>query len=236
MNVFAAFHNLFVKTEARVHHECVRRYALGCAPWGFHCLQHSLKLRALSLHHNRHVHCSADELRQRDFQCLRNRLCPMDLSLYHDRHGGSIVDVLLLRNIGVLGHLGDRRDVHQIADELRLRGFSRLRHRQRLKDLSLYRKRPAAAARARRWLPHRSHHHGLLRWQSLATEPHSAACIVSRSGAPSQTSRRPSQHNLSVMAKSRVGVLRPSLGVGHHGCGRILSATEPISGFGRVRL
>ena len=50
--------------------------------------------------------------------------------------------VVNLRNLGVLGHLvdlADHRDVHQIADELRLRGFRRLSHSRRLRDLSLYR-------------------------------------------------------------------------------------------------
>ena len=48
-------------------------------------------------------------------------------------------------------------------------------------------------------------------------------------------SRRPSKHNLSVMSKCRIGVLCPSgLGVGHHRCGRVLSAAEPTNGYGRV--
>ena len=68
----------------------------------------------------------------------------MDLLLYHNKHGGSMVDVLCLRNLCVLGHLvdlADHRDVHKVADELRLRGFTRLRHSLRLRDLSLHHNR-----------------------------------------------------------------------------------------------
>ena len=52
------------------------------------------------------------------------------------------LNVVNLRNLGVLGHLvdlADQRDVRRIADELRQRSFPRLLHNRRLRDLSLYR-------------------------------------------------------------------------------------------------
>ena len=58
-------------------------------------------------------------------------------------------------------------------------------------------------------------------------------CVEVWSASPD--SHRPSKHNVSGMPKGRIDVLRPSsLGVGHHCCGRVLSAAEPICGFGRV--
>ena len=53
-----------------------------------------------------------------------------------------MVDVLCLRNLCVLGHLvdlADQGDVRRITDELRQRGFPRLSHSWRLRDLLLYR-------------------------------------------------------------------------------------------------
>ena len=56
-----------------------------------------------------HVHCSADEVRRRDFHSLRNRLYPRYLSLHHHTEIDRLVDVLILCELGVLGHLVDRR-------------------------------------------------------------------------------------------------------------------------------
>ena len=55
-----------------------------------------------------HVHCSADELRRRDFHSLRILLYPRYLSLHHHTEIDSLVDVLILCELGVLGHLVDR--------------------------------------------------------------------------------------------------------------------------------
>ena len=104
---------------------------------GFHCLHHSLTLRALyhnrhgnelvgvlylrsldvfgrqdlSLCHNGHVCNLVDVLCLLDFDML-GRLVERrsrDLSLYHDRHRGNLVDVLRQQRLGILGHLVDRR-------------------------------------------------------------------------------------------------------------------------------
>ena len=93
--------------------------------WDFHRLRHCLKSRDLSLHHHwrdlgkhshlvdlrdhRHVHNSAGKRHGWDFHRLRHCLDSRDLSLHHQQHVDKRVDVSYLRDLGVLGHLVDRR-------------------------------------------------------------------------------------------------------------------------------
>ena len=78
----------------------------------FHCLQYSLYLRDLSLHHHKHVDNSVDALAlrgpgllghlvDRDFQSSK----PSE----SDRRIDNFVDVINLRELGVLGLLVDGR-------------------------------------------------------------------------------------------------------------------------------
>ena len=91
----------------------------------FHSLPQSLNTRDLSLQHHwrdpgklrhlvdlrdhRHVHNFVGERHERGFHRLCHCLNIRDLSLQHHRHiDNNRVDVLNLRNIGVLGHLVER--------------------------------------------------------------------------------------------------------------------------------
>ena len=65
----------------------------------------------------------------------------MDLSLHNHRDIDNLVDVWNLQDLDMLGHLVDQLDhrhVLNFADELRQRGFSRLGHSPKLRDLSLH--------------------------------------------------------------------------------------------------
>ena len=75
------------------------------------------------LHDHRRLHNSADELRRRDFLCLQQSLILRNLSLHHHRHVDKRVDVQILRDLGVLGHLVDRRSVC-IRSEMRSWGVN----------------------------------------------------------------------------------------------------------------
>ena len=59
----------------------------------------------------RRLHNSADDLRRRGFHGLRRRLSLRDLSLHHHSDIDNLVDVLNLRELGMLGHLVDKRSV-----------------------------------------------------------------------------------------------------------------------------